>query len=58
MNKIRPNTKLGRNAQVYQMYKDGYRATAIAKKFKISRERVYAIVIWYEKFEKFSTSSK
>ncbi len=52
MKKIRPNTKFGRNAQVYQMYKDGYRATAIAKKFKISRERVYAIVIWLRSLRK------
>lgn len=36
--------KLIRNEEVIKMFKEGYRATAIAKKFCISRQRVYVIV--------------
>lgn len=36
--------KLIRNEEIVKMFKEGYRATAIAKKFGISRQRVYIIV--------------
>ena len=36
--------KIERNEQILEMFNDGYRAVAIAKKLGISRARVYQIL--------------
>ena len=43
--------KVDRNYAVVEMFNEGYRASAIAKRFDITRARVYQIIENYKKKE-------